>query len=60
MTYLATLYSKSLDRFETDCNDVIYWEGDLGFWIDRIPNHYNTAHNVKDFEIISIVKLGDE
>lgn len=59
MTYLATLYSKSLDRFETDRNDVIYWEGDLSYWIDRLPNYYNTAHNVKDFEIISIVKMGE-
>ena len=58
-TYLATLYSKSIDRFDTDCNSSIFYEGDLAFWIEHLPDHYNKAYGVNDFEIISIVKLGE-
>lgn len=58
-TYLATLYSKSADQFDYDCYDAIFSEHDLAFWIDHLPDHYNKAHNVDDFEIISIVKMGE-
>lgn len=58
MTYLMTLYSKSVDQFVTDCNSAIYWEGDLADWIAVICKYYNERYCVNDFEIISIVKLG--
>ena len=58
MTYLMTLYSKSVDQFVTDCNSAIYWEGDLAEWVAVICKYYNERYSVNDFEIISIVKLG--
>lgn len=58
-TYLATLYSKSIDRFEYDCNGAIFSEHDLAFWLDLLPDCYNKIYGVNDFEIISIVKLGE-
>lgn len=57
-TYLATLYSKSIDRFDTNCNSNIFYKGDLADWIEALPDHYNKAYRVNDFEIISIVKIG--
>ena len=58
-TYLATLYSKSLDRFDYDCYDAIFSEHDLAFWVDHLPDRYNKTYEVDDFEIISIVKIGE-
>lgn len=58
-TYLATLYSKSVDQFDYDCNNEIFSEHDLVFWIRHLPDHYNKAYKVEDFEIISIVKIGE-
>lgn len=60
MTYLATLYSKSLDLFETDCNSDMWCVDDIAFWIRHLPEHYNRAHKADDFEIISIVRMGNE
>lgn len=56
MPYLATLYSKSLDIFITDCNYPLY--DDLADWVQHLPEYYNNAYNVNDFEIISIIKMG--
>lgn len=59
-TYLATLYSKTLDRFVTDCNSSIFCSADIAEWIAALPDYYNQAYdNVNDFEIISIIKLGE-
>jgi hypothetical protein len=59
-TYLATLFSKTLDRFVTDCNSAIFGSADMAEWIAALPDYYNQAYdNVDDFEIISIVKLGE-
>ena len=59
MTYLATLYSASLDRFEVDCNSCIWNEHCLAEWLAALPDYYNNKDNmVNDFEIISVVKLG--
>jgi hypothetical protein len=59
-TYLATLFSKTLDRFVTDCNSAIFCSADMAEWIAALPDYYNQAYdNVYDFEIISIVKLGE-
>lgn len=59
MTYLATLYSQSLDRFETDCETDIWGSDDIAFWVRRLPGYYNKIHGVDDFQIISIVKIGE-
>lgn len=58
MTYLMTLYSKSVDQFVTDCHSTIYWEGDLADWILAVCKHYDQQYCVNDFEIVSIIKLG--
>ena len=58
-TYLATLLSKSLDRFDYDCNSTIFGIADLVEWISALPDYYNEQYQVNDFEIISIVKLGE-
>ena len=59
MTYLATLYSKSLDLFDTDCNSNMWDSDDIAFWIKHLPEYYNRAHKVNDFQIISIVRMGE-
>jgi hypothetical protein len=60
MTYLATLYSATLDRFEVDCNSAIYWEGDLAEWLAALPDYYNNKDNmVTDFVIVSVVRIGE-
>lgn len=59
MTYVATLYSKSLDRFEIDCNSSIYWVGDLTEWLEHLPEHYNKGYRVEDWEIFSVVRIGE-
>ena len=59
MTYLATLYSQSLDLFDTDCNSDIWGADDIAFWVKHLPEHYNRAYRVNDFQIISIVKMGE-
>lgn len=58
-TYLATLLSKSLDRFDYDCNSAIFGIADLVEWVSALPDYYNERYQVNDFEIISIVKLGE-
>jgi hypothetical protein len=59
MTYLATLYSPSLDLFDTDCNSNVWGSADIAFWVEHLPEYYNRAHKVNDFQIISIVKMGE-
>lgn len=59
MTYVALLYSPSLDQFETDCNNIVYCPKDMAEWVRGIPDHYNHYFNVKDFYIVSITKIGD-
>ena len=55
MTYTATLYSKSIDRYEIDCNSAIYWEGDLADYITQVWKYYNEKYKVNDFIIVSII-----
>ena len=59
MTYVATLFSPTLDEFEIDCNTPIYWVGDLTEWLNALPDFYNGKRNVDDFVIISVVKMGE-
>ena len=60
MTYLATLYSASLDRFEVDCNNFIWNEHDLAEWLAALPDHYNSKENmVTDFVIVSVIRMGE-
>lgn len=59
MTYVALLYSPKLDRFETDCNSVIYCPEDMAEWVGALPYYYNEKFNVDDFYIISITKIGE-
>ena len=59
MKYITTLYSQSLDRFEIDCNTEVYYVGDLTTWVEKLPNYYNKKNQVDDFEIISIIKIGE-
>ena len=59
MTYVALLYSPSLDQFETDCESCIYTSHDMAEWIRCLPNYYNNRSNVDDFYIISITKIGE-
>ena len=59
MTYVALLYSPSLDRFETDCMSCIYTAYDLAEWIGKIAEYYNYKNEAYDFYIVSITKIGD-
>ena len=59
MTYVALLYSPSLDYFETDCNNMIYYPEDMAEWVRELSHHYNQCFSVKDFYIVSITKLGE-
>ena len=59
MTYVALLYSPQLDRFETDCNNVIYCPRDMAEWVRALSCYYNEQFNVKDFYIVSITKIGE-
>ena len=59
MTYVALLYSPSLDQFETDCMGCIYTAFDLAEWVSVIANHYNKYNNTDDFYIVSITKIGE-
>ena len=56
MNYVITLLSKKCDRFEieslTDIEDI----RDVAYSLVPVINHYNNKNNVRDFEIISIVK----
>jgi hypothetical protein len=59
MNYVISLYSKKCDRFEieslTDIEDI----RELAHSLVPITNHYNNKNNIQDFEIISIVKMGE-
>lgn len=57
MTYVALLYSRSLDQFETDCNNMIWCSHDIVEWVEALCEHYNRYFNVDDFYIISITKI---
>ena len=59
MTYVALLYSPSLDQFETDCNNFAWDSKHLADWVGGLCEHYNHYFDVEDFYIISINKLGD-
>ncbi len=59
MTYVALLYSPSLDQFETDCNNFVWDSKHLVDWIDGLCEHYNRYFDVEDFYIVSITKIGD-
>lgn len=59
MTYITTLFSPTLDRFEIDCNTTVYYIGDLTEWLDKLPSYYNEKNQVDDFQIISVIKMGE-
>ena len=59
MTYVALLYSPTLDRFETDCQSCIYNSHDMAQWIRGLVNYYNNHSNADDFYIVSITKMGE-
>ena len=58
MTYVALLYSPSIDLFETDCNNMIRTSHGIAEWVEAICEHYNRYYTVNDFYIISITKIG--
>ena len=60
MTYVALLYSPSIDQFETDCNSMMWTSHDIAEWVEAICEHYNRYYTVDDFYIISITKLGEQ
>lgn len=61
MTYVALLYSPTLDRFETDCMTCFsYRHEDLAEWVGKIANYYNSKNEVYDFYIVSITKIGED
>jgi hypothetical protein len=57
-TYVALLYSPSLDHFETDCNCMIWCSYDMAQWVEALCEHYNHNFDVNDFYIISINRIG--
>ena len=59
MTYVALLYSPSLDQFETDCHCMIWCSNDMAEWVEALCEHYNRHFDVDDFYIISINKIGE-
>ena len=59
MTYVALLYSPSLDQFETDCYSLVWDSEHMADWVGDLPKYYNEYNNVKDFYIVSITKIGE-
>lgn len=59
MTYVALLYSPSLDQFETDCESCLYTSYMLAEWLGDLPSHYNKVYCADDFYIVSITKMGE-
>ena len=59
MTYVALLYSPTLDQFDTDCASCLYTSYDIAEWVKAVCEHYNHCLGVDDFYIVSITKIGE-
>ena len=59
MTYVALLYSPSIDQFETDCHNTVYCNRDMAEWVRGLSDYYNRFCGVDDFYIVSVTKIGE-
>lgn len=57
MTYVALLYSPSLDQFETDRNNMMWNSHDIAQLVKDLCGYYNRYFDVDDFYVVSITKM---